>query len=693
MKFKSILKFGLPAIAVGALAISLPLALTSCSDSSSSLKFDQNLQSSYQIVNSGEDFKLEVKMSGNENFGYQWYYKEVTNQGKVSLTDDSQTNISVPNSLKGFTAIKGENKNTLTIEKEKFNDLNNHEVEFACAIYDKDNTSDYVVSNVATISVAEEVETTKDQVNNLVTNSKTLFANKVQFMEDVESNGFVKKDSTTWNIFKNQLGFNSLKNLNESTIKTIQFVNVNEDTRETSASTETNVIITLNDGYTWSEELATATGDNNFSINENNALEIRDVTLPFDFEVDKNPKKYFTISDDGIITGLTEEGKKLQNIVIPNNPEITGIGKFAFSNSTTVEDYPVDSNTNPNNPNETLLTISIPSNIKTIDDGAFFNCSKLTNVLFTKDSQLTSIGNSAFKYTTNLQSIEIPASVTKIEQKAFHSSAITSVKFLGKNVETFGQAVFTNRSKLANVTLPSELTSIPDFTFATTTALKNLNVPSAVKTIGVSSFNKSVITTLDLSKTQVKNIANSAFAYTSSLQTIQLPKLLETIEINAFFSSGLTSISIPKTVTNISKAVDGNLAGSFQKCTSLASVTFEDNNSKELVARNLTIGQFTFSGCTSLTKLIFPSRTKVIEANAINGSGVKTVTFEGSGNPEIWKNTFAGTSSLIIYVQDEDTKTKLQSWFSSNASDLGVQIKLIREQSSEQTNSFFSTSF
>ena len=69
------------------------------------------------------------------------------------------------------------------------------------------------------------------------------------------------------------------------------------------------------------------------------------------------------IFNNGKITGLTEYGKTLSDIVIPttiNGISVTGIGYEAFYNC------------------DSLTSIEIPNSVTSIGDEAFYNCSSLT---------------------------------------------------------------------------------------------------------------------------------------------------------------------------------------------------------------------------------------------------------------------------------------------------------------------------
>ena len=64
-----------------------------------------------------------------------------------------------------------------------------------------------------------------------------------------------------------------------------------------------------------------------------------------------------------------------------------------------------------------LTTITIPDNVTTIGDSAFWECENLTTVII--PNSVTTLSNQAFIYCSNLTTITIPNSVTSIGSGAF----------------------------------------------------------------------------------------------------------------------------------------------------------------------------------------------------------------------------------------------------------------------------------
>ena len=138
------------------------------------------------------------------------------------------------------------------------------------------------------------------------------------------------------------------------------------------------------------------------------------------------------------------------------------------------------------------------------------------------------IGAYAFKNCSDLTSLTLPSSVTRIGDYAFKNcSGLTSLT-LPSSVTRIGDYAFYNCSGLTSLTLPSSVTSIGEFAFSYCSGLTSLTIPSGVTSIGM-----------------------SAFEYCSSLTSLTLPSSVNEIGIYAFHGcSGLTSLTLPSSVTS-----------------------------------------------------------------------------------------------------------------------------------------------
>ena len=94
------------------------------------------------------------------------------------------------------------------------------------------------------------------------------------------------------------------------------------------------------------------------------------------------------------------------------------------------------------------------------------SCSSLASVTIAENSQLATIGASAFKECSNLTSFTLPASVTAIEGDAFWRTGLTSF-IIPENSQlaTIGDWAFHESAGLATISFPASLTSIGYFAF------------------------------------------------------------------------------------------------------------------------------------------------------------------------------------------------------------------------------------
>ena len=288
-----------------------------------------------------------------------------------------------------------------------------------------------------------------------------------------------------------------------------------------------------------------------------------------------------------------------------------------------------------------ITTLEIPSGITSIGDGVFFNSNSLTNLALS--SRVTSIGISAFSYCGNLQDVryyiyddfatyiqnghpafyvgcgikyywnnqeistlEIPSSVTKIGDYAFHRCSGLTTLNLPSNVTSIGYRAFSECSDLTSVDLPSSITNIGDYVFFYCENLSKVNLPSEITAISNGAFGGcSSLKNIEL-PAGITSIGNNAFTGCSNLQNINLPSGITTIGDYAFVGcSNLTNVILPSALTSI-----GNIA--FANCSNLANVTLSSNITS--------IGSSAFQDCSSLKNLTISKEVTSIKDIALNNS-------------------------------------------------------------------------
>ena len=256
-----------------------------------------------------------------------------------------------------------------------------------------------------------------------------------------------------------------------------------------------------------------------------------------------------------------------------------------------------------------LTSVTIPNSVTRIGEEAFCECIDLTSIEI--PNSIKSIGNSAFEYCIGLKSIEIPNSVTSIEIYAFW-----------------------NCIGLESITIPNSVTSIKEWAFWNCSSLESVSIPNSVKSIGERAFGEcSDLISIDIPNS-VTSIGECAFEGCSGLKSIVVNEgnkvydsrdncnaIIETAT-NTLISGCMNTI-IPNSVTSI-----GN--GGFSGCLNLTSIdipnsvtrigdsAFERNGFASITLPNsvISIGKYAFYSCTTLASIEIPNSMTSIGESA-----------------------------------------------------------------------------
>jgi len=159
----------------------------------------------------------------------------------------------------------------------------------------------------------------------------------------------------------------------------------------------------------------------------------------------------------------------------------------------------------------------------------------------------TEIGAYAF-YGTDIEWVDIPDTVTSIGAVAFGNTDLSAV-VIPDSVESLGTSMFQNCSRLQSVVLPAHMTAIPDFFFKNS-GLQYYDIPPQIETIGEGAFSGTNLNEIYIPST-VTSIGEEAFSGTA-LEQVVISGTLESLPQACFSGcSHLTYVDIESEITEI----------------------------------------------------------------------------------------------------------------------------------------------
>ena len=279
--------------------------------------------------------------------------------------------------------------------------------------------------------------------------------------------------------------------------------------------------------------------------------------------------------------------------------------------------------------------ITFDNNITSIGRTTFWDCSSLTSIIIPEG--VTSIGDHAFYGCSSLTSITIPESVTSIGNFAFSGCSSLAEITIGNGVTSIGDSAFSNCSSFTSITIPEGVTSIGSSAFSGCSSLTSIIIPDNVTAIGNSVFGK----------------CSNLTSFYGKFATDDNRCIILDGELKAFAPAGLTTYNIPESVTSI-----GNFT--FSGCSSLTSITIPEGVTS--------IGDSAFSNCSSFTSITIPEGVTSIGSSAFSGCSKLTSITIPDNVTLIERQTFCGCSALTsITIPDGVTSIGEDAFHSCNS--------------------------
>lgn len=305
-----------------------------------------------------------------------------------------------------------------------------------------------------------------------------------------------------------------------------------------------------------------------------------------------------------------------------------------------------------------------------------------TSIIFGDCCQ--TINSGACNGWTQLTSITISDSTTKINSKAFYNCSRVSNLKIGSGVKTIsGNQIFYNIGTSASTKPDLDLSLNNGITISGSvfynSSLKNVKIPKNAK-LYMESFRDSVISSISFgSGTTIEGGSDSttgAFSL-SQISSLNLNGVTKIGDYGFSRTSVLSTVNIPDSVTSMRAytfasgstiaTANVNCAGSlggyaFESCKNLSQLTFGEKVTD--------IGTSAFRGCTSLKNVTIPNNVTSISDFAFSGcTSLSSITLSDSIT-KISTNLFAGDSNLKNVVVPSGV-TEIDSGAFSGCTNMG----------------------
>lgn len=316
-----------------------------------------------------------------------------------------------------------------------------------------------------------------------------------------------------------------------------------------------------------------------------------------------------------------------------------------------------------------ITTITLPSSVTTVEDGAFTNNFFLETIVYGSLDLSAAVLNNCPSYVFEVENglkyfgktlVGVESIITTITPRAGTTRAVQleGTNFVPEGIRPYIESVvmpnsiiewkapFEGLINLSSVTLSNGLTEIGDEMFQNCPNLTSISIPNSVEKIGENAFrNCQKLTSVNI-PSSVKELANMAFYLCTELANVTLNEGLVTIGSNAFgLCKKLSSLTLPSTVRTIGRYAFDN-----------AGASLETPNFALTLNEGLTeIGEYALSQ-TFISSISIPSTVTKIGEGAFAGTELTSISIP-EGVTVIERETFRGNHFLVTISLPSTLKT------------------------------------
>ena len=204
-----------------------------------------------------------------------------------------------------------------------------------------------------------------------------------------------------------------------------------------------------------------------------------------------------------------------------------------------------------------LTRVRIPELVTTIEESTFFNCESLSCIEL--PDSLETINGVPFLCCDRLKRIEVSPDheifavvdhvlFNKVEKTLmYYPEGLSGSEYIiPKGTEKIGMRAFNSADRLTNIEIPDSVTTIEEGAFLYCIGLESIEIPDSVTTIGESAFEECQYLKSIRIPDSVKKIGEKAFFCCYDLKSVEIPDSVTAIGSRAFDGCDHVTITVER---------------------------------------------------------------------------------------------------------------------------------------------------